>query len=625
MMDTLRAASSNVVLKIILGVIILSFILTGVSSYLIGGSNDFAAKVNGQKIDRAQFENAVTAERSSMQQKLGDQYSVLASNAGYMQEMRQQILQRLIDEALIDQYAKHLGLSISDDQIKQNIFNTQAFRVDGKFDNNRFNTVLANARYTPERYAEILRHQLTTQQLIDAVEGTGFILPGEENRLAALVSQKRVVREATIDVKALAEKQTAPEDAVKAYYDQHQSLYLVPEQFRVSYIKLDAADMKANVTDADIQAYYDEHRAEFTQPQRDRYSVIQTKTEKDAQDVLDALKKGADFAALAKEKSTDIISARKGGDMGWLELSTTPDELKNAGLTEKGQLSGVIKSSVGFLVVRLDDIQPAVLKPLADVRDSIAEKVKGEKALDAYYALQQKVSDAASNDNQSLEAAEQVAGVKAVETGWFSQDSVPAELNFKPVTDAIFNGGLLGQDGAPGSNSDIITVDGDRAFVVRIAEHKAESTKPLSEVHDQVVAAVKMQKASEQARIQASKLLTELKAGKGDDAMKAAGLTFGEKQTLTRSGQDPVTRAAFELPLPAAKDQPVYGTSNDLQGNVLIIALDSVEAGDMPEAQKSAMASQVANNNAQIALESLLNTLRKEAKIKVSDIVQQQQ
>ncbi|MEY8710606.1 peptidylprolyl isomerase [Mangrovibacter phragmitis] len=624
MMDTLRAASSNVVLKIILGAIILSFVLTGVSSYLIGGNNDFAAKVNGQKIDRAQFENAVVAQRSSLQQRLGDQYSVLASNEGYMQEMRQQVLQRLIDEALIDQYAKHLGLSISDDQIKQNIFNSQAFQVDGKFDNNRFNTVLANARYTPERYAESLRHQLTTQQLIDAVEGTGFVLPGEVNRLAALVSQKRVVREATIDVKALADKQTAPEDAVKAYYGQHQSLYLVPEQFRVSYIKLDAADMKTNVTDADIQAYYDEHRDEFTQPQRDRYSVIQTKTEKDAQDVLDALKNGADFAALAKEKSTDIISARKGGDMGWLEPSTTPDELKNAGLTKKGQLSGVIKSSVGFLVARLDDIQPAVVKPLADVRDSITAKVKGEKALDAYYALQQKVSDAASNDNQSLDAAEQVAGVKAVETGWFSQDSVPAELNFKPVTDAIFNGGLLGQDGAPGSNSDIITVDGDRAFVVRIAQHKAESTKPLSEVHDQVVAAVKMQKANEQARIEASKLLTELKAGKGDDAMKAAGLKFGEKQTLTRSGQDPVTRAAFELPLPA-KGQSVYGTSNDLQGNVLIIALDAVEAGDMPEAQKVAMANQVASNNAQIALESLLNTLRKEAKIKVSDVVQQQQ
>ncbi len=59
--------------------------------------------------------------------------------------------------------------------------------------------------------------------------------------------------------------------------------------------------------------------------------------------------KGADFATLAKEKSTDIISARNGGDMGWMEDASTVPELKDAGLKEKGQLSGVIKSSVGFL------------------------------------------------------------------------------------------------------------------------------------------------------------------------------------------------------------------------------------------------------------------------------------
>jgi peptidyl-prolyl cis-trans isomerase D len=75
--------------------------------------------------------------------------------------------------------------------------------------------------------------------------------------------------------------------------------------------------------------------------------VIQTKTEADAKAVLDELKKGADFATLAKEKSTDIISARNGGDMGWLEDAATVPELKDAGLKEKGQLSGVIKSSVG--------------------------------------------------------------------------------------------------------------------------------------------------------------------------------------------------------------------------------------------------------------------------------------
>lgn len=116
--------------------------------------------------------------------------------------------------------------------------------------------------------------------------------------------------------------------------------------------------------------------------------------------------------------------------MGWLEDATIPDELKNAGLKEKGQLSGVIKSSVGFLIVRLDDIQPAKVKSLDEVRDDIAAKVKHEKALDAYYALQQKVSDAASNDTESLAGAEQAAGVKATQTGWFSKDNLPEELNF---------------------------------------------------------------------------------------------------------------------------------------------------------------------------------------------------
>src|SRR5690606_34195790 len=131
--------------------------------------------------------------------------------------------------------------------------------------------------------------------------------------------------------------------------------------------------------------------------------------------------------------------------------STTPDELKNAGLKEKGQLSGVIKSSVGFLVARLDDVEPAKVKPLAEVRDELAAKVKQVKGLDAFYALQQKVSEAASNDNISLTGAEQAAGVKAVETGWFGRNNLPEELNFKPVADAIFNGGLVGENGTPGS------------------------------------------------------------------------------------------------------------------------------------------------------------------------------
>lgn len=624
MMDNLRAAANHVVLKIILGLIIVSFILTGVGNYLIGGNNNYAAKVNGQEINRAQFENAVAGERNRMQQQLGDQFSALAANENYMKNMRQQVLQRMIDETLLDQYAKKLGLGISDEQVKQAIFKQPAFQSDGKFDNTRYNAIVNQMGMTADQYAQALRNQLTTQQLINAVVGTDFMLNGETDELAALVSQQRLVREATIDVNALAAKQQVSDAEINNYYQQNKDRFVAPEQFRVSYIKLDAAAMPENASEADIQSYYDQHQDEFTQPQRSRYSVIQTKTEAEAKAVLDALKQGGDFATLAKEKSADIISARNGGDMGWLEPATTPDELKNAGLKEKGQLSGVIKSSVGFLVVRLDDVQPAQVKPLAEVHDAIADKVKHEKALDAYFALQQKVSEAASNDNESLAGAEQAAGVKAVQTDWFGRDNLPQALDFKPVADAIFSGNLVGENGTPGSNSDIITVEGDRAFVLRITDHKAEATKPLDEVRNEVVNAVKHQKAEQQAKADAEKLLSALKAGKGDEALKAAGLSFGEVKTLSRTGQDPLSQAAFTLPLPA-KDKPAYGIGNDMQGNVVLLALDEVRSGTLPEEQKKAMVQGITQNNAQVAFEALMSNLRKDAKIKMGDIVTEQQ
>ena len=618
MMDSLRTAANSLVLKIIFGIIIVSFILTGVSGYLIGGGNNYAAKVNDQEISRGQFENAFNSERNRMQQQLGDQYSELAANEGYMKTLRQQVLNRLIDEALLDQYARELKLGISDEQVKQAIFATPAFQVDGKFDNSRYNGILNQMGMTADQYAQALRNQLT-----NGVAGTDFMLKGETDELAALVAQQRVVREATIDVNALAAKQPVTEQEIASYYEQNKNNFMTPEQFRVSYIKLDAATMQQPVSDADIQSYYDQHQDQFTQPQRTRYSIIQTKTEDEAKAVLDELNKGGDFAALAKEKSADIISARNGGDMGWLEDATIPDELKNAGLKEKGQLSGVIKSSVGFLIVRLDDIQPAKVKSLDEVRDDIAAKVKHEKALDAYYALQQKVSDAASNDTESLAGAEQAAGVKATQTGWFSKDNLPEELNFKPVADAIFNGGLVGENGAPGINSDIITVDGDRAFVLRISEHKPEAVKPLADVQEQVKALVQHNKAEQQAKVDAEKLLVDLKAGKGAEAMQAAGLKFGEPKTLSRSGRDPISQAAFALPLPA-KDKPSYGMATDMQGNVVLLALDEVKQGSMPEDQKKAMVQGITQNNAQIVFEALMSNLRKEAKIKIGDALEQQ-
>ncbi|MGP3075418.1 peptidylprolyl isomerase, partial [Serratia ureilytica] len=619
MMDNLRAAANHVVLKIILALIILSFVLTGVGNYLIGGSGDYAAKVNGQTIERAQLEQAFQSERSRMQQQLGDQFSALAGNEGYMQQMRRQVLSQLIDNMLLDQYAKKLGLAVSDDQIKDAIRKAPYFQTNGQFDNAKYLDLIGRMGYTADNFAQSMRQQLVNQQLIQAFGESGFVLPSESLAMAALVLQERDVRLATIDLKALQAKQSAGDDELKAYYDQNKNSFIAPEQVKVSYIPLDAASMqdKVKVSEEDISAYYDQHKSSYGQPERKNYSVIQLKTEAEANAALDELKKGADFATLAKEKSTDIISRRTGGELGWLEPETTADELKQANLTEKGQLSGVVKSSVGYLIVRLNDIEPEKLKPLSEVHDAIAKQVKQEKAVDAYYALQQKVSEAATSDNESLASAEEAAGVKAAQTDWFTRDNIPAALNFKPVVQAIFDGSLIGENGAPGSNSDVITVDGDRAFVVRVSGHKPEGIEPFDQVKDRVADLVKRNKAVQEAKLQGEKLLVELKQGKGDEAMKAAGLSFGAVQKMARAPEDSqLVESVFALPHPQ-DGKPVYGMSQDRQDNVVLIALDAVKPGTLPEDEMKTFVGKMEEGATGVSFDSLLASLRKEAKIKM--------
>ncbi|MNH75087.1 Peptidyl-prolyl cis-trans isomerase D [compost metagenome] len=625
MMDNLRAAANHVVLKIILGLIILSFLLTGVVSYQ-GSAGDYAAKVNGQVIERAQLEQAFQSERSRMQQELGDRFSAMAGNEGYMQQMRQQVLSQLIDKSLLDQYAKTLGLSASDDQVKDAIRQEAYFQTDGKFDNAKYLDLINRSGFSADQYAQYTRQRLINQQMIQGFGGSDIVPPSEAQSMVALVLQEREVRLATIDLNAMMAKQTVTDEELKAFFEQNKNSFIAPEKVKVSFIPLDAAALqdKVTVTEADISAYYDEHQSSFGQPERKKFSVIQLKTEADAKAVLEELKNGGDFAAWAKEKSTDIISRRTGGEMDWMEPDTTADELKQANLTEKGQLSGVVKSSVGYLIVRLDDIKPALVKPLSEVHDAIAKQLKQEKAVDAYYALQQKVSEAATSDNESLASAEEAAGIKAASTEWFTRDSVPAALNFKPVVQAIFDGSLIGENGAPGSNSDVITVDGDRAFVVRVVAHEPEGIEPFDKVKDRVTAMVKHNKALQEAKLQGEKLLVELKQGKGDEAMKAAGLSFGSVQKMARAPEDSqLVEAVFALPHPEA-GKVVYGMSQDAQGNVVLIALDSVKPGTLPADEMKTFVSNMEKGSASVTFDALLTNLRKEAKIKMGAAEQQQ-
>lgn len=625
MMDNLRTAANGPVLKIVLALIILTFLVTGLTGYLSGENGSYAAKVNGQSISRAQLEQAFQQEKNAMQERLGDGFSTLLSNEQAVQQLRRESLDRLINATLIEQYAHKLGLSASDEQVAQEIRNLPFLQTDSKFDNNKYQDYLnwlARSNMSPDVFAEQVRQELINRQLEQVLIGSEIALPTEVKEEIALLFQERTVRFATLELKSIEAQQKVTDEELKNYYTANSKHFTVPEKVKVSYIKMDAADELKNITvsDADIEKYYQNNLSKYTKSEQKKFSFIQLASDSDAKSVLDELNKGADFSQLASEKSTDKFSAQKGGDLGWMEESSLLNEIKSANLTQKGQLSGVVKLSNGYAIFRLDDIKPQVVKSLEDVRPEIEKIVKQEKAVDAFYALQRKVSDAAANDNESLAAAEKAAGYQAVTTDWFDRDHIPADINFSQVVQAIFSGNLIDDKGTTGINSEVISVEGDRAFIVRVDDVKPETVQPFDQAKTEVAELVKRQKAEKQLQVDSEKLLAALKEGKGEQALKAAGIQFAEPTVIKRISQnDQATDVAFTLPHP--KDgKAEYGLAQDGLGNTVFIQLDKVVPGSITDEQIKQYMPAYQSQTGNIMLQSLIINLRDDADIKLGQL-----
>ncbi len=618
MMDKLREAQHSIALKVVLGIIILSFVLTGVQGFLSANSN-YVAKVDGQEITRQQFEQAFQTERTNLQQRMGDNFNTLAADPNYLTMLRKEVLNRLIDDVLLNQYAKSLDLRVSDDQIKQGIVTMPEFQKEGRFDNAQYLDLIQRAGFTPDAFSEYMRQQMVRQQLLSAFTGSDFVLPKESEQTFALLTQERDVRLATIPVQPLEAAQSVTEQELKDYYEKNPTRFMSPEQAKVRYVEINASELQkaVKVDDATISQYYQENKARFSQPERRKLSHILVSNEKAAQAIEDELKKGADFATLAKEKSEDKFSGRKGGELGWTDKGVMDPAFDQAAfaLTAKGDVSAIVKTQFGYHVIRLDDIQPEQVRPLSEVRDDVAKQLRQTTAMNEFYALQQKASDKAFENPDSLDDVEAATGVKIQETGLFDEKNVPAALNYPDVVKAIFSDDLISGN----ANSDVISVDDEHAFVIRVIEHKNEARKPFADVSAEITGLLKRQKAEAVARAEGDKLLTALKAGKGDEALKAASVEFGKSQTLQRNAPDQqLATVVFNLAKPQ-DNKPVYGLSQDNKGDVVVVELLKVQSENNPEMAKM-FAQQQLNGEMNTTFMAMLASLRANTEIKYGDL-----
>ncbi|MGU5535184.1 peptidylprolyl isomerase [Aeromonas caviae] len=625
MLDKLREGAQGKVAKVILGLIILSFALAGVGSYLNGPARTAPATVNGNDISAPALENAYRNERARMESQMGEAFNQLAANPDYMKQFRRGVLDRLIDQALIDDKARSLGLRVSDEQIKQAIVAMPEFAENGKFSNDRYLQLIRRAGMTPEMFRDSLRQDMVRQQLMGAVLGSEFALKGEAEQLDRLYNQTRDLRLIRLAASAYVDGIEVSDAEVEQFYKANSARFMNDETVKVDYLLLDAANLGKNikVTEQDAQDYYDQHQDLFQRPERRQVAHIlipfgkdEKAAEQKAEAVLAKAKAGDDFAALAKADSSDTFSAKKGGELDWFEKGVMDPAFEKAAfaLAKAGDLSAVVKSPFGFHIIKLLGVEPAKTKPFVDVMSDTIARLQSEKAKEQFFAEQQKMADSSFENPDSLDLTAEAMGLQVQSTGYFSQADAPAPLNDPKVLSVAFSEQLRDDN----TNSDVIELADGKALVLHIMGHQPKAAKPLAEVKEQVITDIKHDKASEVARGKAQGLLDKLKAGENVQAdLTALGLKVDTHTGVSRFAQEMdqnLVTQAFRMPHPT-DGKPSVELVTEANGDRVVVALDKVNVIKEPSQMVSLLQGQLGQGKAQADYKSLIDELRKAAKI----------
>jgi peptidylprolyl isomerase len=229
---------------------------------------------------------------------------------------------------------------------------------------------------------------------LDEVRGTVAAFGPQEQ--AAVARDPSLLTEM---VRATLATQLVLKEALAKRWDQQPAVAALIQRAREtaiaeSYLRSVSAPPAHYPSDADVQAVYEANKSAFLVPRQFQLAQIfisltknaEQSAEDKARKKLDEVQKkikapGADFAAIAKAESEERESAEQGGEIGWLPESQIRPEIRAqvAGLA-KGAVADPLKLDDGWHLVKLVDTKAPYTRPLEEVRDALAQRLRAERA-----------------------------------------------------------------------------------------------------------------------------------------------------------------------------------------------------------------------------------------------------
>ncbi|RKZ35933.1 MAG: hypothetical protein DRQ37_05315 [Gammaproteobacteria bacterium] len=487
---------------------------------------------------------------------------------------------------------------MADAQLVAAIQSQEAFRENNGFSQDAYDRWLSSQGFTPGSFEFEFRRGLLTEQLFAGIARSTIVTQGDVERALQRARQKRTYAELRIPLDKYRDAPVSDE-AVEAFYQSNASRFLTPEMVKVAYIRLSLGDIAKDmeVDEAEIRSRYEVSVASFVEPEQRHARHILVAVAKDAEaEMVDAAQTTADglreriqsgeaFEELATTESDDPGSAAQAGDLGYFTRGVMDPRFGDVVFSiQEGGVSDPIRTDFGFHVIRLEEIRKGKSKSFEQVRDVLRSEIQREKAEQAFFEQAERLANLSFENPDTLEVAAEALGLKIEETDYFSrQGTTGAAVAGEPAAVRVAFGTEVLEGG---NNSELVELGGDRVLVLRVRDRKPPSKQELSEVRATIVSELQAETARKSVRELGVGVLARLRAGESRaDIAAELGAEWVQRDAVTRSeaGLPGETRqVAFRMPRPAA-NQPVYDGVETGRGDFVLLALQSVEPGELDD------------------------------------------
>jgi peptidyl-prolyl cis-trans isomerase D len=544
-----------------------------------------------------------------LQQQLGAAYTQEIDNT-----LKQTLLDSLINEKLIENYANSLDIVTLDDEVKSVIEMNQAFLVDGEFSQDRYIQLLRLNSYTPAGYEIAQSKALNREQVKRNLSGSAFMSSTQTQQLNDLASQQREVSYLALNTENYIDQVSVSESQISDYFNENRSNFIEGRKVKVDFVELtlDAMDEPESPTNEELKSLYDDNAELFTNPERRSAQHILVESEELANDLLGQIKEGVDFAELAKANSEDTSSNEKGGDLGFFERELMGAEFDDAAFAMNiGDVSEVVPTDYGYFhIIKLTGIESETMQSFDEVEDQLVSLyIKQAKEKSLFGSLEEFMN---LSYEESLDLVADQFGLELQTSEYFSEVSDQYDPKFVA---SAFSSAVIDES----ENSEVMEMSPEKFVVLALSDLQSERERELSEVDGQIEAALKTDAAKEIVDNLSENIASALSSGDEQTAnqiISENNLEWINEGWISRANELPydVTSLSFTLAKPE-EGRHTYSAESANRFTSLVIDLAGVRT---PEGESDTGISNLylSQENNEMFI-SLIRQLRENAEIKI--------